>query len=475
MTELLSQYKYFIFYSVCIFGIPTFYLLSRMYPFVEKVVFFLMIFFTCRMEDINFASHEFYRGTSRGFEIGLVDVVTLVIFFLVLSRRNKFKIRLIPPGSIIFGLYFLISVISIFNSAIYLYSYFEILKMVRMYLFFWVLYNYMQNNEQLNLWFRNVMLIIMYVFLTIMYQKYVLHIYQCDGPFPHRNSLVMYMMVFTCILLARILDTRDRNELLMLMVFLGMGAITILATLSRAGMMCFAFGGVITLGMSYMSKVTYRKIAISCVLGLLALGVLAKAADSIYRRIKFAPESSKTTRIVLAHAAINMANDKFFGVGLNNFGHKINAPYPYGWHIHEGDREHVGGLVETIYLMIAAETGWLNLGVFIFFLMSFYYRNFINFLRYKDNAYRFISIGLAGGMAGIFLESSLEWVLKQTNNFYQLMMIFAIIAAMGQRYFIDPRLQAGIKIDPIQQIMNPIRRIMMFVFAFIKVFFHSKR
>ncbi len=35
-----------------------------------------------------------------------------------------------------------------------------------------------------------------------------------------------------------------------------------------------------------------------------------------------------------------------------------------------------------------------------------------------------------GGLLAIYLESTLEWVLKQTNNYYQLMMVFALIAVM---------------------------------------------
>ena len=47
-----------------------------------------------------------------------------------------------------------------------------------------------------------------------------------------------------------------------------------------------------------------------------------------------------------------------------------------------------------------------------------------------------MSIGLTGGLLAIYIESGLEWVLKQTNNFYQLMLIFALIATMDRLYHI---------------------------------------
>jgi hypothetical protein len=43
-------------------------------------------------------------------------------------------------------------------------------------------------------------------------------------------------------------------------------------------------------------------------------------------------------------------------------------------------------------------------------------------------------IGLFAGLIATFGQSTLEWVLKQKTNFYELVLIFAIIAAMTQIY-----------------------------------------
>ena len=56
--------------------------------------------------------------------------------------------------------------------------------------------------------------------------------------------------------------------------------------------------------------------------------VFIKAWDTISERFITAPKESAETRIMLAQAAVKMANDKALGIGLNNFGLKINA-YPY--------------------------------------------------------------------------------------------------------------------------------------------------
>ena len=140
----------------------------------------------------------------------------------------------------------------------------------------------------------------------------------------------------------------------------------------------------------------------------------------------------------LATSAQNMAADGFFGVGLNNFGLKVNADYPYSKHYMPEDFKE--GLVESIYLMIAAETGWLNMFVYITFLIYFYIINLRNIYRYKYSKMVYLPIAIAGGLAAIFLQSILEWVLKQPPNFYQMMFFFAIIAAMAKIHKKNSRL-----------------------------------
>jgi hypothetical protein len=177
-----------------------------------------------------------------------------------------------------------------------------------------------------------------------------------------------------------------------------------------------------------------RKWIILIIMPLVGSAALYKASDSIIERFSTAPEESKLTRIYLAQAAANMANENIFGVGLNNFGHKINDPYPYGAHIPtEISRDSSKrGLVETAYLMIAAEAGWVTLGIFLLMLTYFYIKNIINLFKLKNSALRYIAVALVGALTQVYLQTCLEWVIKQTNNFYQLMLVFALISVMSR-------------------------------------------
>ena len=227
MTEL----KYLIFFSCLFIGVPLGIILSNKYPVIEKGVFILVVFFTCEMVDINFISMENYRGTSKGFEFGLVDISLYILLGLVLKRRFKQKIVAYPPGSILYGLYFLFSVLSILNADIIIYSGFEISKMLRMYLYYWTLFNYLIHADRLSKIMPAIGVVIVYVFVIVMKQKYIDNIFQSSGPFPHQNSLVMYMSVFGMFALSYLLNSRHANAWFWFIAF-GMSAICVVATLS---------------------------------------------------------------------------------------------------------------------------------------------------------------------------------------------------------------------------------------------------
>ena len=423
--------KYIVFLFTMLVGVPIGYYFAKASPKFRKLLFFLTIFFTCYAVHINFVSMEWYRGTSRGFEILLLDIFNLVLFCWLISQRKQRKLSL-PPGSWIYFIYFFFSALSITNSDVLVYSGFELWKMMRIYLFFWTMYNYIETREQVHDFIKYASVTILFIFAFILKQKYIDHQFQTMGPFPHQNSLVMYMNVFTPIVFSYLLSVMDLVHLGYWLVVFGAGMVSIISTLSRAGMLMGGMGLGLVLMMNLSFKPDFRKVMIALIMLLMMTGFLLKAKDTIMERFLTAPEESANVRVMLAKAAVNMANDKVLGIGLNNFGHKINPPYPYSAHIDFKEDEQ-GGLVETVYLMIAAETGWHNLAVYLLMLLYFYVRNIINLFKTKDHLMKMVCIGIFSGLTAIYLESTLEWVLKQNNNFYQLMFIFALIGAISMK------------------------------------------
>lgn len=429
----MFELKYIIFFLVLFIGVPIGVIFAKRFIYIEKFFWFLLLFFTARTEDINFISMETYRGTSRGFEIGLVDITAMILFFVIYSRKDKYPITL-PPASSLYFIYFAFSLISIMNSDVYVYSFFELWKMVRMYFYFFVVYNLVRSFYDIEDFFKYMVIIVGFITIIVLKQKYLEGMFQTRGPFPHQNSLVMYMIVYGSIFLAYLLNVKDAKIYVWIVAFAAT-AVDIISTLSRGGMAVFSISIFIIFLLSYRDKFTLKKLGITLLFFICATGILYKASDTIMERIKTAPKESLNVRVELAHAAQNMANDKIFGIGLNNFGLKINPPYNYADHIERKDDDEKGGIVETVYLLIAAETGWANLFVFISFLMFFYFKNIKNYIALKKGKlkkYRYIPMAFIGCLTSMYLQSTMEWVLKQTNNFYQLMFIFAIIAVVSK-------------------------------------------
>jgi hypothetical protein len=422
--------KYVVFFGVMFVGVPFNYIMVKKFPKYEKILFWLLIFFTCNMVDINFVSYEHYRGTARGFEIGMVDILTFSLLAIAIGRRDKHPLRR-PPGTFLYVLYFIFSALSLINAENMLFSMFELWKMVRMYIFFYTVYNTIRSFKDIEDFYVGISYVVIFVTYVVLKQKYLMGIFQTYGPFPHQNSMVLYMIIFGSMMLGLVLNKEDSKIFYWLPVF-GMAGIDIISALSRAGLATFALAILVIFILSYANKFTVRKLMITLMFLIAGGGVLYKAMDTIVERVETAPEESASVRVNLAIAALNMANDKVLGVGLNNWGIKINDPYPYGQHIPKLHADEKGGLVETIYLMIAAETGWHNLAIFMIFIWYMYFKNLRNYFRMKGHAYRYVPIGLAGGMLAVYLQSALEWVLKQTNNFYELMFVFAVICATSR-------------------------------------------
>ena len=429
--------KYLVFFIALAFGVPIGYQLALKNKKIENLIFFLAIFFTVENISINFISREWLRGTSRGIEISMVDLAAMILFFLVLNRKKQYPLKLFPPGSFLYFLYVGFSFISIFNASMPLMSVFELWKMLKMYGYYWILYHYFVEEKQFKVFMKFVAILIIYISIIVLKQKYIEGMFQCYGPFDHQNSLVMYLIVFNSLAFSYLLNSKDTSTFFWLIV-LGLGAVSIVSSLSRAGLALFGFSCIIILLLSYGNGISPKKIGVTFLIILGGIGLLLKAMDSITERFESAPEASKNTRIFLAVAAKKMAEDKTFGIGLNNFGQAIKMDR-YNSHIEVEERpddpdyvpmQYI--LVETIYMMIAAETGWHNLVIFLLFIWLFYFRNLFNIRAFKNSTVQFVAIGLAGGLLAIYLESALEWVLKQVNNMYQMFMVFALISSMSR-------------------------------------------
>lgn len=426
--------KHVIFFIFLFLGVPFLTLLWYSSKQAQKIGVFLLIFSIPFNEvaGINFFTDPSYRGTSRGFEVTLTDlIVTSILFFLYI--KNK-KIILFPKGSIFYIIYLITSLISIMNSEFRIHSGWEAQKMLLMYLFFITLYNYIIYKKNINIIINSLCFLVIFNFIIILNQKYLIGYYQPSGLFAHRNSTSMFINLIAPIFLSLLLNSKTKKSFFYLFVF-SICAISVIFALSRGAIFFFPIAATIVASFSIASKITNRKIQIIALFLVLAILGTLKSAPMIADRFERASAASGETRIRLAKIAVRMANDNFFGIGLNNWGIKVNPPFTYSEGLRPWeDEEYKDGIVETIYLLVAAECGWIGFTSLLFWFGYYLFQNVLNIRRYKNSLSVYLPIGILAGLIAIFGQSTLEWVLKQTPNFYELMLIFAIVAAMAKLY-----------------------------------------
>ena len=169
-------------------------------------------------------------------------------------------------------------------------------------------------------------------------------------------------------------------------------------------------------------------IALVALLGLFAI------LPRIVQRFRTAPKASSDTRVELAYCALAMIKDEpLRGVGINNWSLKMDAAHPYQDNASKivGRELDYTGIVETVYLLVGAECGIPALAAMLVWF-GWYWLSCIKLLRrLLRTRWYFVPAGLLGGLTANYMQSVLEWVLRQQMNIICLLFMFAIISYLN--------------------------------------------
>ena len=134
--------KYLIFFITMLGILPLGYILTLNRKYMQYAVYAVILpVMMFHQVSINFFSHETYRGTSRGMEVSLVYLIAaaMLVAMLILYRKKP----LFPDkGSKIYLVYFLLCIPSLINADNTLFAWFELWKMIMMYIVFLTFYYY---------------------------------------------------------------------------------------------------------------------------------------------------------------------------------------------------------------------------------------------------------------------------------------------------------------------------------------------
>ena len=430
--------KYLVF-LVALSGIPPLIFLLHINRKWLKYMFWLMVMAMCLYisTSINFFSNETYRGSARGMEVSFIHLLSFAVLGELLMR---WRVRELLPewGYRLYFIYFLLCLPSLVQSADLLISWFEIWKMIMLFFFYLAVYYYLRITDDLKTVTGGLAAFVV-VNLIMVVKNHFEGFYQPHGVFPHQNCMAVAMHIFGAVFFA---------------YYLMNGLRTSFDKLCLAGFVCAA-GATLR---SYsrvaivLMVVTYGVTAFACLMGghplkrlrrmlpLAIVGALCFGAmlPRVIERFKNAPEASGLTRLELAGSAWEMINaEPLTGVGINNWGIKINLPYEYalraGRKTNRGD-DFNDGIVETVYLLVGAECGVPALLAMVLWFLWYWVSCLRLMKRLKNTRYFFLPAGLLGGLTAVYVQSCFEWVLRQQLNLICIMFFFAILSYLNTKW-----------------------------------------
>ena len=381
---------------------------------------------------INFFSYEEYRGSSRGMEVSIVYLLALALIILaaIKSRLPKF----IPSaGAWLYVIYFLLCLPSLTTAENRLFSWMEIWKMIMLYLTYLSVRAYLNVTDDVKSLVKGLAAFAVFNFLLVIKDHFA-GVYQPKGVFPHQNGLAMAMHLFANMFFAYFL-ARGLNRAKFYTFAFVASAACIVRTYSRGALAMIPLSFAVTFTLSAfvaLKKIPKGRIfARVAPLALIGLAGLAAMLPRIIERFTEAPEASANTRVELALCAKEMILDEpWCGVGINNWGIKINPPYEYaeraGRITNRGD-DFRDGIVETVYLLVGAECGVPALVAMIIWFFSYLFLSVRLTWRLAGTPYAAIPAGLAGGFVALYLQSCLEWTLRMQMNLILLFFFFALL------------------------------------------------
>ena len=380
--------------------------------------------------SISFVSYQYYRGTALGMEISILHLLALAVV-LALAIRGKWHSPLPEGGIRLFFLYLLLCLPSFRNADSVIIGWFEIWKLLMLFLFWHAVYGFLTGTGQVETVVKALAVFVIANAFKVIQQHYSFRLTQ--GVFSHRNTMAMAMNMLGPMFLAGYLQLglRDKLGRLCVAAFACTGLCT-MWSYSRGAIAVLPIGYGLATGCCLVGgRVRFhslaKRLAPFAVIGSIGLAAIW---PHFVERFTGAPEASKNTRVALAHCAWEMMK-AHPGVGVNNWSLNLGEDHEYLSLVEEKMGADVGsftGIVETVYLLTGAECGIPALLAMLAWFGWHWLACLRGVWRLRGARYHFIAAGFFGGLTANYLQSSLEWVLRQRMSMFLLMICFALVA-----------------------------------------------
>jgi hypothetical protein len=438
-----------------LFGLatPAGILITTLSQRARDVAFFSSVFLLAVVEkvDVNFFGLWWYRGSSRGSELSLADVLAFsVLAGSVLVPRHRPRIFL-PSSLGLMLLFFVYAAFSVLASDPQIYGVFELSKIARGILFFLTAAIYVRGERELTVLVAALCCDLCLEGLLCAKQQ-LQGVYRVTGTLDHANSLSMYLCLVAPVCVAAAGSTLPKWLRNLALIATVAASLSIVLTLSRAGIPIFAVVVLGTAALSFSWRFSFKQLAGAGLVFVCLAGMLFKFAGDIEERFggsivgeEYLDEKAFESRGFYLRIARAIVGDRFFGVGLNNwsywvskkYGKAVGAPYEdydalsYEQHDKSESWDHLyAPPAHNLGALVVGELGIPGLFVFALLWLRWFQMG-VSFLWSRTHsAMKLMAIGMFFGVCGVFLQSLTEWIFRQSNIFLTFHVIVGALAAL---------------------------------------------
>ncbi|MDF3059077.1 MAG: hypothetical protein K0R17_3292 [Rariglobus sp.] len=441
-----------LFLIVCATGAGM--IVSTLSPRLRDVMFFMMVVgaaLTTKL-DVNFFSLEWYRGTTRGVEMTGVDILAMSLLAgCVLNPRYKDSSRIFwPAGLGLLVLYALYCTFSMATSHPKIFGLFELTKVLRGILVFVTAALFVRTRRELAILVFALACAVCLDGATALKQRYMDGMHRVEGTVEDPNSLSMYMCMVSPLFVAAAMANFPRWLQMLCWVSAAAGGLTVLLTISRAGVPIF---GMVMMGAALFTvswKITLKKVIVCALISMMAVVAVYKAWDMLMSRYEQATleeeymNKQNEGRGVYFRWAGAIMEDHFWGVGLNNWSWWVSAVYGpragFPYRNYEASGMSAGDLddpsafyaapAHNLMALTAGELGVPGVIIFAFVWLRWFWMGGLFLLRRSTDPMLRLGIGLFFCTCGIFLQSVTEWTYRQTPIFITFHILAGVLASL---------------------------------------------
>jgi len=450
--------KSVLFLALCSVVVPAGVALVRRYPRLKEVCAALLVFGTTEsgLRTINFYSREWYRGTTRGFELCWLDF--LWVFILADEWRRARPAR---PGPLPFGLgsmlvFFAYNALNVALSDPKLFGLFELSKAWRAIMVFLAFAYYVKNERHLRGLVWALCLAVIYEWFWTVHARLILGHARSEGTLSHPNALSMYNLIAVPLLLAVALSDADVRLRRACGFASFLGTTSVLFTVSRAGLFSIALL-LLGVGLTCGSlRITPTKIGVVALMLVSGAVLYPKLAPSFQARFasegglekEFGGEDHEGRGAYLVLARM-MSAESFWGCGLNNWSYCVSNRYgpmiglqylpypgtderppdgPIPANSNIDDPQAPPG--HSLYAITLGETGWLGVILFVWVWLCWLWMAGSFFFRPSAAFRSRFGVGVFFGLMGAFSQSVSEWEYRQTPLLFLIHILLGALAAV---------------------------------------------